>query len=148
MRFHEVCLCDQKDTNLGQMRITNGGVLCIRFAIHSTTCQLLPPANEVWGKVMFLQLSVILFTVEEYLGRYPLGRYTPQQVQYLGKYTPWQVPPGRHTPWQVHPQAGTPPSRYTPLAMHAGIQSTSGRYASYWNAFLFFNSFTFFTPLA
>ena len=24
--------------------------------------QLLPPANEVWGKVMFLQLCVILFT--------------------------------------------------------------------------------------
>ena len=65
--------------------------------------------------------------------------------------------PNRYSPLQVHPpgrypQAGTPPSRYTPRqvhtlgrytrrqvhlpAMHAGIQSTSGRYASYWNAFL------------
>ena len=40
---------------------------------------------------------------------------------YLGRY-----PPGRYTP----PPAGTPP------AIHAGIRSTSGRYASYWNAFL------------
>ena len=46
-------------------------------------------------------------------------------------------------PQQVYPQAGTPPGwytplgRYTPWAMHAGIRSTSGRYASYWNAFLF-----------
>ena len=26
------------------------------------TSKLLPPANEVWGKVIFLHLSVILFT--------------------------------------------------------------------------------------
>ena len=35
------------------------------FIIHqvgSTVVQLLPPANEVWGKAMFLHLSVILFT--------------------------------------------------------------------------------------
>ena len=28
------------------------------------TTTFLPPANEVWGKVMFLHLSVILFTGE------------------------------------------------------------------------------------
>ena len=39
---------------------------------------------------------------------------------------------GGGVPGQVHPRAGTPPP-----AMHAGIRSTSGRYASYWNAFLF-----------
>ena len=98
----------------------------------------------------------------EYLGRYqhwqvpplagthPLDRYTP------GRYIPH--PQGRYTlSLQVHPLAdtplagtppcrytptGTPPSRYTPSryppppAIHAGIWSTSGRYASYWNAFL------------
>ena len=53
---------------------------------------------------------------------------TPQQVQPPGRYTPRAgTPPGRYTPW-----AGTPP-----WAMHAGIRSTSGRYTSYWNAFLF-----------
>ena len=51
-------------------------------------------------------------------------------------------------PGQVHPRAGTPlrqihpHGRYTPLAMYAGIWSTSGRYASYWNAFLFIGLFT------
>ena len=33
---------------------------------------LLPPANEVWGKSLFLHLSVILFTVE-------CGRHPPRQ---------------------------------------------------------------------
>ena len=88
------------------------------------------------------------------LGRYtPPGRYTllagtpPRQVHPLWAGTPL----GRYTPW-----AGTLPSRYTllgryiplgrytpqasttpPPAMHVGIRSTSGWYASYWNAFLF-----------
>ena len=81
-------------------------------------------------------------------GRYPLGSYNPQagtpprQVHPLGRYTPL----GRYSPRQVPPNrytlAGTPLGRYTPWAgsppatVHAGIQSTSGRYASYWNAFL------------
>ena len=73
-----------------------------------------PPANEVWGKVIFLHLSVILFR-GAYLGRYPLGRYTPQQV------TPWA---GTHTPGRYTPLAGTPPrqvhppGRYTPLGSY------------------------------
>ena len=47
-----------------------------------------------FAKVMFLHLSVILFTGGKYLGRCPPGRYTP-----LGRYTL---------------RAGTPPGRYTP----------------------------------
>ena len=83
---------------------------------------LVPPANEVWGKVIFLHLSVILFK-----GGVP-GQVPP------GKYTPLAgTPPGRYTPQQVHPQQVPPPGPAT----HAGIRSTSGRYASYWNAFLF-----------
>ena len=68
----------------------------------------LPPGNEVWGKVMFLHVSVILFTGGEYLGRYPPGRYTrytPRQVHPPGGYT---RPQDRYTPGQV-PPAGTPP---------------------------------------
>ena len=87
-----------------------------------------------WGKVMFLQVCVILFTGGggEYLTRYPpRGPGTPprDQVHPPGtRYTPRdQVhPPGtRYTPpWdQVHPPRtrytppgpGTPPrTRYTP----------------------------------
>ena len=90
---------------------------------------------------------------------HPPGRYTPWQVppastppgqvHPLGRYTPWAgTPPGkvhpkagtkhvrslgRYTPWQVHP-----PGRYTPRSSACWeIRATSGRYASYWNAFLF-----------
>ena len=58
---------------------------------------LLPPANEVWGKVIFLHLSVILFT-----GRGYLGRYTPPRDQ-------------EHPLDQKHPL-----TRFTPRAVHAG----------------------------
>ena len=66
------------------------------------------------------------------LSRYPLGRYTPHQVPPRQVYHP-QVgtPPGRYTPRAGTPPAGTPPRYYK-------IRSMSGRYASYWNAFLFF----------
>ena len=63
------------------------------------------------------------------------GRYTPRAgTPPLGRYTPWAgtPPSGRYTPGQVHPRAGTPPP-----TVHAGLRSTGGRYASYWNAFLF-----------
>ena len=63
-----------------------------------------------FAKVMFLQVSVC-----------PWG-------EYLGRYTPQAGTPPR----QVHPLG-----RYTPQAtVHAGIWSTSRRYASHWNAFL------------
>ena len=53
--------------------------------------------------------------------------FCSQWGECLGRYPPGQVhPPGRYTPWQVHPPE-----------MHAGIWSTSGRYASSWDAFLF-----------
>ena len=43
------------------------------------------------------------------------------------------------TPWAdtPPPRANIPPDRHPLCAVHAGIRSTSGRYASYWNAFLF-----------
>ena len=47
-----------------------------------------------------------------------------QGGEYLGRYIP-------------HPRAGTPP-----WVVHNGIRSTSGRYESYWNAFLFLLSFS------
>ena len=47
--------------------------------------------------------------------------------------TPQQTPPS-----QADTLGQTPsPMANTPRAVHAGIRSTSGRYASYWNAFLF-----------
>ena len=85
----------------------------------------------------------------------PLGADTPQE-QTLPRE---QTPPGSRTPWSRHPpQEQTPPgSRHPPGAdppgpdtpppiweqtlprnrPPPGIRSMSGRYASYWNAFLF-----------
>ena len=146
------------------------------------------PVNEVWSKVIFLHLFVILFTggyLGRYtprqvhsLGRYPLARYTSLgRYTPLGSYPPRQVhpqegtPPGRYTPQagtplgrytpqagtppgQVHPWAGTPPGQVHPLGRYTrgrytlppagthtpqcmlGYDQQSGRYASYWNAFL------------
>ena len=69
-------------------------------------------------------------------GTHPRSRYTPRT-----RYTPDQVhPPTRYTPWTRY----TPQTRYTPgpgtppgSSACWEIRSTSGRYASYWNAFLF-----------
>ena len=104
-----------------------------------TTCAiLLPPANEVWGKVIFL-VACVKNSVHrgEYLGRYthpgryPLGRYIPPLARHTPLSSvcqefcsqggvPGQVhPPRQVPPWQVHPRLArytpwpdTPPDRY------------------------------------
>ena len=72
--------------------------------------------NEVVAKVMFLLVSVILLTEGVCLSACwdttPPGSRTPKK----------EAPPRRQTP---------PKRRYPP-----GIRSMSGRYASYWNAYL------------
>ena len=103
-----------------------------------------------WAKVMFLQASVILLT----------GGVSASV--HAGIHPPWEqtLPPKADTPWSRQPpKADTPPSRPpeadTPQTRHPRpdppeadthppwdqtppwIQSTSSRYASYWNAFLF-----------
>ena len=78
------------------------------------------------AKVIFLHLSVFLF----------MGGL-PQCM--LGYHTPWeQTPPGTDTPWEQTLGADTPLGADTtpPRQADSGIQSMSGRYVSYWNAFL------------
>ena len=107
-----------------------------------------------WAKVMFLQASVILST-GECLPQCMLGYHPPGSGHPLGADTPpgantprdQTSPGGRHPP----PGADTPPGTRHPLPgadtppgttpppqeADSGIWSTSGRYASYWNAFMF-----------
>ena len=114
------------------------------FRIYQICETFLPPANEVWGKVIFLHLFVILFT-----GGYltPPWEQTPPGT----RYTPLeQTPPRtRYTPPdQVHPPRTryTPPrTRYTPQEQTPPwcracweIRSICGWYASYWNAILYY----------
>ena len=77
-----------------------GGVIYFIRSCRYSKC--LPSLCIVWGKVIFLHLSVILFTGEG------LPHTTPRE----------QTPPLRSACWE--------------------IRSTSGRYASYWNAILFY----------
>ena len=131
--------------------------IAFAFAVALAVCErIITARNEVWGKVIFLHLSVILFTEGGVPGQVPpLAGTPPRQVHPLGRYTSWTGTPWQvHTPRQVHPLGryprqihplgqGTPPGRYTPWQVHPirssacwEIQATSGRYASYWNAFL------------
>ena len=64
-----------------------------------------------------------------------------------GQAPPWaDTPLGRYPLWADTPQADTPVARQTPPSKEPPslrtacweIRSTSGRYASYWNAILFY----------
>ena len=151
-------------TRASKMCLCTSATVIFCYSLNRT---FLPPANEVWGKVIFCT-CLSFCSRGKYLGRYPESRYAPWQVHpravtspkqvhpqagtphsryRLGRYTPRQVhtpeqvlSTGRYTPGQVHPWQYTP-GRYTPWQlhprMHAGIRSASRWYASYWNAFLF-----------
>ena len=110
---------------------------------------LLPPTNEVWGKVIFLHLSVILFTgvwsASVHAGISPPP--PPRTRHPLEQTPPWdQAPPeqtpqtGQTPPGTRHPsleQTPPPPQSRPPRSSACWeIRSTSGRYASYWNAIL------------
>ena len=108
----------------------------LNFIRSYTYCQSLrfsPPANEVWGKVIFFHLSVILFTGggSTWVGTSPADTlpwqvHLHRQVQRpLGRYTT----PARYTPGQVHPH---PLGRYTPSAKYiprTGTSPTDGQCA-------------------
>ena len=75
---------------------------------------LLPPANEVWGKVMFLHLCVILCTGEEGVYPTPPG-CRPPRVRQIPQG--WADPPGvgqtpgwADPPWMQTPRGWTDPS--------------------------------------
>ena len=98
--------------------------------------------NEVVAKVMFLLVSVILSTggsasVQKYPPppgkEAPPGRKHPPEGSTPRRKHPWEgsTPPPR----RKHPLEGSTPRKEAPPP--PGIRSMSGRYASYWNAFLF-----------
>ena len=106
--------------------------------------------NELVAKVMFLQVCVILLmgggvclsacwdTTHTHTPRDqtpPLGPDLPDQTSPRDQT---HIPRTRHHhPMSRHtPQDQTPLGLSTPPEAYSGIRSTSGRYASYWNAFL------------
>ena len=115
-----------------------------------------------WGKVMFLQVSVILFTgglsasvhagihppppqeqtpprADTPLEQTPPSRHPPLEQTPLGTDPPGADPLGNRHPLgaDTPPQEQTPPgNRHPPNRACWEIRSTRGRYASYWNAIL------------
>ena len=101
----------------------------------------LPPANEVWGKVIFSEACVKNSVHGRVLPQCMLGYTTspweqppPPQEQAPQE----QAPPGnRHPPGPGTPLGpGTPRDQTPPSRACWEIRSTSRRYASYWNAIL------------
>ena len=103
--------------------------------------------NEVVAKVMFLQvcvcpqggegvcLSACWDAIPPWMENPPGTRQTPQMEE--PRLGPSRPPPG----WRNHPpprDQADPPRMEEPPPREAdsSIRSTSGRYASYWNAFL------------
>ena len=116
------------------------------FEINHSTPHFYRPQRSC-GKVIFLHLSVILFT-GGCLGRHPLlGR-----LSLLGRHPLKQTLPPYYPLRQISP--GQTPLADTPLFRHPlwantwadtprpGDGHCSGRFASYWNAFLFGISIT------
>ena len=123
------------------------------FLVYCPSENLITVRNEV-AKVMFLHLSVILFTgglLQCMLGYHPPGTDTP-----LEETPPWttppldQVPPDQTPPDQAPPRPGTPPGPGASPGPDTPHQTSPqkqthppadgyccGRYASYWNAYLF-----------
>ena len=119
----------------------NMNVSC--FTISYTIWNLLPPANEVCEGYVFtgvcLSAGGCVCPIACWdthtpwdQGQTPSWADTPSLADTLlpGQTPPGQIPP-RQTPRSRPLWTFTPP-----CAVHAGIRSTSGRYASHWNAFL------------
>ena len=87
-----------------------------------------------FAKVMFLHVSVILSTgggLPQCMLGYPPGAITPSPGAAHQEQAPLR---SRHPPEQTPPRPGTHPSPGSRACWE--IRPTSGRYASYWNAFL------------
>ena len=105
-------------------------------AASSDDLMLFTGRNEVVAKVIFLHLSVILFTGVGVSASVHAGIPIPTADTPLEK-TPLGADPSEKTPQSRHPPgADTPREQTAPWEADFGIRSMSGRYASYWNAFL------------
>ena len=85
---------------------------------HDMCFCLLPPANEVLGKVIFLDLYVILFT----RGSTSVHDWIPPRTDPQDQNPPEQIPP-RADPFHGNrhlPRSRFPGSKHPPCTMHVG----------------------------
>ena len=140
------------------------------FCITSNYLNFITGRNEVVAKVIFLHLSVIhsvhrggVGLPQCMLGYHPWSRPPREQTPPQTRQTPLpeQTPPPRDQADTPLDQADTPQTRQTPPGpgrhpprtrppspreADCSIRLTSGRYASYWNAFLFEDKDTTWRP--
>ena len=135
LRYHRVVcfipkLCKMRAAGQVQETPQSGNPFHTRATKHSS---FLPSANEVWGKVMFSHMSVILFT--EGVGMMSLPVWLPDCL------IPCSFWEGSPSGGGGYPSRGVSPSRevwyYPPLVLSFSGSHQNGRYASYWNAYLF-----------
>ena len=127
-----------------QVRISYG--LQVTVSLKTVRIAVITVRNEV-AKVMFLQVSVCPQEGWGCLPQCMLGYHMPPEQTHIptgsrhpsrSRPPPEQVPPGADTPEQTPPPKQTPPrSRHPPPR----YSHCCGRYASYWNAFLFVKTF-------
>ena len=154
-------ICNKRTEN-HNFTITTNTSQHVEF-FHSLIFIIITSRNEVVAKVTFLHLSAILFTgggclPQCMLGYHPPGSRHPQSRHPPGADPPEQTPLGADTPQgQTPPRSRPPPEQTPPGSRHpleqtppqeadSDIQSMSGRYASYWNAFLFCINFNMAVP--
>ena len=102
----------------------NSNTVNSKFHLIRSYCEIFTGRNEVVAKVMFLHVSVILLTG----GWVGVSGEPPPGTK--------ETPPGtRQTPRTRQTPPG--PRRTPRREEHCSILPMSGRYASYWNAFLF-----------
>ena len=72
-------------------------------------------------------------------GQTPPGRHTPRADTQKPLWAETPIPLGRHPPWADTPVGRQPPPQQTPgqTPLPPANSYCSGRYAPYWNAFLF-----------
>ena len=95
----------------------------------------LPLANEVWGKVMFLHLSVILFTEVGCVSQHAMGqtpqRLTPPWQTHLGRHPIGRHPLGRHPLGRSPRQTPLPPSDTSGYGQRAGGTHRTGMHTCF-----------------
>ena len=107
----------------------------------------LPPANEVWGKVMFSEVfSEILYngqkTPRDNTGQgFPLSPKPPPDRDHLRQRSPWTETCLDRDPQIENSQTETPPEtphgpRLPQTECPLPLQWKNNRYASYWNDIL------------
>ena len=109
--------------------------------IFTSVCQEFCPRGVGWGGGWGWGEGVCLSACWDTppRSRHPPGAETPPGSRPPGSRHPpgADTPRSRHPPRADTPPRADPPGADTPSEANCSIRSMSGRYASYWNAFLF-----------